>query len=362
VTGPPHLYACGPVPLSAGVRAALGSQVPHHGDLAFTRLYARTADRAGQVLQAGAEAVLLPAGAGAALDAAVAALVRPGMGALVLVSGVFGARLSARLARAGADVHELRMPWDAVAGPAAVAACLDASGGTIRLVAAVHIETASGTLTDLAAISRVAHDGGALMLADCVSSAGGAELDTAGWGLDLMVAAPHKCIAGPAGLSMVVVSDRAWEPIERTPPGSLSLLGWRDWRRGFPDTPPGVLIAGLDAALGELLAEGPGAVKARTAAAAAECRAGMADLGLRLWPASEDIAAPCVTAVRLPDGLGETVIARQLRDKHGMLLPGSLGTGPLLRIGHMGQAARPTAAAGAVRAVGDALAELDALP
>ena len=102
------------------------------------------------------------------------------------------------------------------------------------------------------------HAHGALMLADVVSSLGGTELAIDDWHVDLAVAGPQKCLAGPPGMSLVTVSSRAWEAMESNPGaprGSfLSLLDWKHrWidggRVAFPYTPSVSDVNGVHAAL-----------------------------------------------------------------------------------------------------------------
>ena len=214
-----------------------------------------------------------------ALEAAVASLVRPGMHVLNLVSGVFGAGMGEWLARLGAQVHTLRVPYNEVVSPDSVAGYLDAHPG-IELLAVVHSETPSGTLHDLAGICGAAAARGVLTMADCVSSVGGMPVETDAWGLDVCVTGPQKCLAGPPGLAMVSVSSAAWAMIDRNPgaprSSSLSLLDWRDLWHGkgrFPYTPSVNLVCAVDAACAAVLAEGLPAAFARTELAARACRA-----------------------------------------------------------------------------------------
>ena len=62
-------------------------------------------------------------------------------------------------------------------------------------------------------------------------SIGGIPLQPDEWQLDVCVAGPQKCLGGPAGMSLVAVSDDAWRRIEGNPhaPRSsfLSILDWR---------------------------------------------------------------------------------------------------------------------------------------
>jgi len=96
-----------------------------------------------------------------------------------------------------------------------------------------------------------------------VSSLGGVPFEVDAWQLDVCVAGPQKCLAGPPGIALVSVSDAAWEMIEANPDAPrasyLSLLDWRERWHGegrFPFTPLVNDINGLEAACDQLLEEG----------------------------------------------------------------------------------------------------------
>jgi pyridoxamine--pyruvate transaminase len=182
-----------------------------------------------------------------------------------------------------------------------------------------------------------------LTLVDCVSSLAGMELDVDGWGLDLCVAGPQKCLGGPPGMSLMAIGEAAWAAIEANPaaPRSsfLSLLDWRErWLRDgrFPFTPSVVDLHGLASVCEQVLEEGLEASIARHAAAAAACRAGVEGMGLRLWARSPEIAANCVTSIALPEGLDHDAVRAHARRHYGVMLSGGQGAGNLVRIGHMG--------------------------
>ena len=206
---------------------------------------------------------------------------------------------------------ELEVPYDEALDPAAVGEELERHGD-IELVALVHSETPSGIENPLAEIAPLAKRAGALVFADVVSAVGGTNVRTDDWGVDICVAGPQKCLAGPPGMSLVVVSDEAWAAIEanpNAPRGSfLSLLDWREtWIEGgrvkYPYTPSVSDVNGVHAAVGECLEEGLDTVIARHEAAARACREGVKAMGLELWARSESYAANCVTAIRCPEGV-----------------------------------------------------------
>src|SRR5207302_5379938 len=84
-----------------------------------------------------------------------------------------------------------------------------------KLVAVVHGETSTGVLQPLDAIARVAHEHGALLMADCVVTLGGCEVAVDRWDVDVAVAGAQKCLSCPSGLSPVTYNARAEDAIRR---------------------------------------------------------------------------------------------------------------------------------------------------
>ncbi|MGH6719433.1 MAG: alanine--glyoxylate aminotransferase family protein, partial [Alphaproteobacteria bacterium] len=110
----------------------------------------------------------------------------------------------------------------------------------------------------------------------------------------------------------------------------------------------------------QYLDEGPKAVWRRHARTAEACRAAVKAMGLRLWPASESIAAPTCTAVRVPAGIDDAKLLAAAREEFGVVFSSGRGEtkGKLIRIGHMGPVAEPIYAIVAATALGGALRRL----
>ena len=83
-------------------------------------------------------------------------------------------------------------------------------------------------------------------------------------------------------------------------------------------------------------------------------------MGLELWPRSEAIAAACVTAIAVPDGLTDVQVRAHCRERYGVMISGGQGAGNLIRIGHMGPSARSLYPVVGLAAVGRTLADLGA--
>ena len=363
---PDFTLTAGPTAASPATLAALGSPITYHYDPVFLEAFRRTEAKVGQLFQTQNEIILMQGEAVLGLEAAARSLVRPGMRVLNLASGVFGKGMGTRLKALGADVAELEVAYNDVVDPGAVADYLDAHPG-IELVAVVHSETPSGTLHDCSAIGPIARAHGAVTLVDAVSSLGGVPFEVDAWQLDVCVAGPQKCLAGPPGVALVSVSDAAWKMIEANPDAPrasyLSLLDWRERWHGegrFPFTPLVNDINGLEAACDQLLEEGLEAAFSRHHRAGAACRAGVRAMGLEIWPRTEEIAAACVTAIKVPDGIDHEAVRAHARARYGVMISHGQGAGNLVRIGHMGPSASSMYPVVGLAALGRTLADLGA--
>ena len=218
-------------------------------------------------------------------------------------------------------------------------------------------------------IGPIAKEAGALVFADVVSAIGGTEVRVDEWDVDIAIGGPDKCLAGPPGMSLCVISEEAWNAIERNPGaprGSfLSLLDWRTtWleagRDHYPHTPSVSDVNGVLAAISECLDDGLETVIARHEGAARACREGIKAMGLELWPRSEGYAANCVTTIRCPEGVDPKLALTHVRERYGVMLSGGSGEleDRILGLGHMGPGTMSLYPLVAVSALGRGLRDL----
>ncbi len=353
----------GPAGATPATLAALGQPVQYPYDPDFLRLYATTAELARRAFGTARTPVILHGEAVLGLEAAAASLIRRDDVVLNLVSGVYGKGYGWWARRYAAEVMEIEVPYDSAVPADSVRTAL-AARPDVTVVSVVHCETPTGTMNDLDAIGPVVADHGALLIADAVSSFGAAACDFAAWDADLVVVGPQKCLGGPAGVSLLHVSDAAWEHMAGNPDAPrasmLSILDWQDAHlvdRAFPFTPSVSDVYALHACLDQYLAEGPASVQARHRSAARAARAGARALGLELWAAQESICSDAVTAVRLPAAVDEREVIARARTESGVMLSGGQGelAGKVLQIGHMGPSAYPLSPVVALAGLGRAL-------
>jgi pyridoxamine--pyruvate transaminase len=344
--------AAGPVEVTSETLREMARPVMYHYDPAFIDLFARTSELLRQVFRTTYDVVIMQGEAILGLEAAAAGLISPGDKVLNLVSGVFGKWFQDFIDKYGGETIELAVPYNDAIDPEDVRKALRANPG-VKFLSVVHSETPSGTHNQVKEIGAIAHEFGVLTMVDTVSGLGGELLSPEAWGMDIAIAGPQKCLGGTPGLSLMTISPAAWEALQARQPqplrGSfLSILDWKSaWLEGkrFPYTPSISEVYSLESVLEQALAIGMECFVERHQTIARACREGVKALGLELWPAREEIAAACVTAVKLPDGISDQELRGTMRSRYGVMISPGYGElhGKLFRLGHMGPAqAHPT--------------------
>src|SRR3954471_10268176 len=174
----------------------------------------------------------------------------------------------------GLELRFLDTPLDAGPAPEQVAAVV---GPTTALVALSHVNYRSAHIADAAAITRIAHDAGALVLWDLSHAAGVVEVALDDWGADVAVGCTYKYLdAGPGSpaFGYVRASHQATlrQPVQgwigrRDPftmgPGYEPAEGMLRFVSG---TPPILSMVPLAAALDVIEEAGMAAVRAKSVA------------------------------------------------------------------------------------------------
>ncbi|MFJ9625594.1 pyridoxal-phosphate-dependent aminotransferase family protein [Streptomyces sp. NPDC101181] len=295
---------------------------------------------------------------------------RPGSTALNVVTGPYGQTFGNWLRDCGAEVVDLTVPFHTAVTADQVAEAL-AAHPEIDFVSLVHAEAATGNTNPVAEIGEAVRAHGALFMLDAVASVGAEPLLPDAWGVDLCVIGAQKAMGGPAGVSAVSVSERAWERIAANPAAPrrsyLSLLDWKErWidagRTALPHAPAQLEMLGLEACVERIEAAGLETVMARHAAAAAATRAGAVALGGGLGPYVHDVrdAAPVATTLRAPAGTdAAALVARALATEPSLPLVAGGGalSKEMIRVNHYGADATRGAVLASLAALGAALGE-----
>ena len=296
-----------------------------------------------------AEVLFFSANGHGGWEAVIANLVGPGTKVLVPGTGHFSDSWAEQVNAFGGVA--LRTPWvegEPIDAAAVEALLRDDRGHEIRAVFAVHTDTASSVTSDLAAI-RAAIDAArhpALYVVDVVASLAAAPFAMDALGVNAVMGASQKGLMGQPGLAFVAADERALAAARET---RTPRFYW-DWerRRGeqpyrkFCGTAPLAHLAGLEAALMLIEAEGLDAVHerhrrlARAVHAAVECWG--AGGVMKLFARTPSARSVSVTAIEVAPGIDPEAIRTVARERFQVGIAGGLGplAGRVFRIGHLG--------------------------
>lgn len=311
----PTNFLPGPVELHPQVREALSAPAVSHRGSEFAAEF-ETVRRALRDLT-GAAHVQLMLGSGTlandAIAARLSALRSPGV---IISNGEFGERLVDHAERWNLPAQILRVDWGSPVGTDAVEAMLDSHPET-KWLWAVHCETSTGVLNDIAELKRISARRSAGLALDCISSLGTVPVDLAG--VDLASGVSGKGLGSLPGLAMVF-HDRSFRSSDVRLPRYLDLQLYES-EGGFPFTQSSNLVRALQAALGSMA--DPATRFATVASDARWLRARLREIGYDIV-APDEHSSPAVTTIAFPDALSAALAADQLAAR-GYLLSSNSG-------------------------------------
>jgi predicted phosphoserine aminotransferase len=333
-----HLFIPGPTDVAPEILAAQTHRMIGHRSPACTDLFARIQPRLRRVLQT-ERRVFITASSGSGLqEAALRNTVRGR--ALICIGGAFSERWFDVAQANGLAADRLDVAWGRPHDPQQVAEAV--ARQPYDAVALVHNETSTGVENPLEAIAAAVRRASpeTLLLVDAVSSAGGVDLRTDAWGIDVLLTSSQKCLALPPGLAFAAVSDRTLERAAQVPARGwyfdFLLLERYLRQNNTPATPALSLLFALDQQLDRILAEGLEARFARHQAMAEMTRAWALDRFDLLAPAG--FRSRTVTAVAHGGRLDVAGLNAHLA-AYDMAVAGGYGAlrETTFRIGHMGE-------------------------
>jgi alanine-glyoxylate transaminase/serine-glyoxylate transaminase/serine-pyruvate transaminase len=339
------LLGPGPSTIAPRVLRAMGSPVLSHLDPDFVPLLDDVRARLKAVFQAPDESLTIAmSGTGTSgMEAVISNLVQPGTRVLSVVNGYFGERLAEMSRRYGGEISRVDAEWGRAVDPAAVRDALEAAQADV--VTIVHAETSTGVLNPVADIASIAHEAGALIVVDTVTSLGGHPVDVAGWGLDAVYSCTQKCIGAPSGMAPV-----AWTPAARSRAVAsrsfyLDLMLLEDYwvKRKYHHTLSSSMLYALREALVAIDEEGLEQRWKRHERHHRALAAGLAAMGLELLPPPSE-RLWTLNAIRVPGGIDEAAVRRTLLSQFSIEIGAGLGplAGKVFRVGLMGASSTAT--------------------
>lgn len=332
----------GPVKMDRRVLEAMTEPYVAHRGPEFSQVIFEIRDLLRYLFQTSGDVALLSGSGTAGLDCAISNLLRKDDKVLNVVNGKFGERLH-EISSVYADPTLLEYEWGKPPDLGEIEEKL--SRGDFKAITLCHNETSTGMTNPARDIARIGRKHDLLVIFDVITAAGGMEFRPDEWGVDIAVLGSQKCLAAPAGLAALYVSERAQERMLEDRVFYLNLgrhivemkeNGQTPWTPAIP------LVLAFREALRLLKEEGLENRIKRIHKLASAARDAVHSLGLSLFPQKE-FASDTVTAIRYPEGISDSDFRRRLKEEYGVILAGGQAhlKGKIFRMGTMGICSMP---------------------
>lgn len=334
-------FTVGPVQSSDEVREIGAENVPYFRTAEFSEVMLENERLVKEFVGApeGSRVVFITGSGTASMEASVMNVLTQNDRALIVNGGSFGERFCKIC-----DIHGI--PYDAIHLPVGH----QLRQGDIDSVAAGHEytvfivnkhETSTGVHYDMRLISEYCKKHNLLLMVDNISSFLCDEFDMSALGADVMITGSQKALACPPGVSIIVLSPRALERVEKNKPKCLYFDlkdALKNQERGqTPFTPAVQILLQINARLKTIdAAGGVSSEVAKSRKMAEYFRSRIKDLPLEI--VSESLSN-AVTPLHPTNGMSAYDIFLKLKDEYGIWVCPNGGElkDKIFRVGHMGR-------------------------
>lgn len=331
----------GPVTVTPRVLRAMSKPMINHRSAEFAGIYTDCREILSSVFQTKNDIFVLSGSGTAGMEAAVGSLAGSGDKVIAIENGKFGERFK-DIAAIYAEVVPVVFEWGLPIDLEVVKEKLEEGAKAITLV---HNETSAGILNPAAEIGKLAKKHDALFIMDGVTSLGGDDVKVDEWGIDVAIVGSQKCLAAPPGLSVVSVSEKAFEVMKNVTkrPYYNDLLAYKkSGDKPKPETPytPAIpLFYALQEALHIVKEEGMEARIKRHSALSESIRAAVAELNIEMFPQLNEYShySNTVSAMKAPKDVNGEDIKNDMKAR-GVVIAGGQERlkSKIFRIGCMG--------------------------
>lgn len=341
------LLGPGPSPVDDRVLRSMAAPLVGHLDPIFVQTMDEVQALLRYVFETNNRLTIPISGTGSAgMEAAVANLLEPGEEIVICINGYFGERMHEMALRVGAKPVRVECEWG---GPVDIEKTRQAwRSSNARVLFAVQAETSTGVLQRIEPLREIADERDGFLIIDAVTSIGAHSIGVDRNRVDVCYAGTQKALSCPPGLAPVTFSDRAIQKIQQRQTKvcswyldtNLLTAYWADAGgapRAYHHTAPISMNYALHEALRIVAEEGLENRAIRHERNHHALVAGLEAMGLSMQVAPEH-RLWTLNTVRIPDGVDDMKVRKQLLDEFDIEVGGGLGIfrGKLWRIGLMG--------------------------
>jgi alanine-glyoxylate transaminase / serine-glyoxylate transaminase / serine-pyruvate transaminase len=204
------LYGPGPGQVHPRVYQAMAQPIVGHLDAYFFEISSNIQRLLRTVFGTKNEITFVISATGSGgMETAISNFVDPGTKVAVFANGFFCDRMTEMARRQGGEVVRLEKPWGEVFTAQEASEFVQREEPAVVMY--VQAETSAGAYQRGDHICKAAHDAGALVIADCVTSLGAMPVEVDTTGIDIAYSCSQKGLSCPPGLAPITVSPRAME-------------------------------------------------------------------------------------------------------------------------------------------------------
>ena len=218
-----QIMTAGPTQVRENVRMARSLECTNPDlDMEFFDFYHETCAMLSKVTNTENKALILGGEGILGLEAACASLTEPGDRVLVIDNGIFGKGFADFVKIYGGQPVLYTADYHNPITVAELEAFLKMDHD-FKYATVVHCDTPSGVCNDVEEISKLLDKYGIMTVADTVAALFGEPLDLSNSKIDILCGGSQKALSVPPGLTMLWVSDRAFEAManRKTPIASF---------------------------------------------------------------------------------------------------------------------------------------------
>jgi aspartate aminotransferase-like enzyme len=342
----PHdkLFIPGPVEISPKTWAAFTRPMIGHRSDAFRALYRSVHPRLQTLFGTKQPVFLSTSSAWGVMEAAVRNLVSRRV--LNCMCGAFSDKWLEVSRRCGKAAEPLQVEWGKHIDPQALDKKL--ATGDFDAVTLIHSETSTGVMNPLEEICAVARNYPEVaLIVDSVSSFSGVPIPMDEFGIDVLLTGSQKALALPPGFSLFSVSEKGFARAEKQKDRGY-YFDFLEFKANQEDdmttsTPSIAHIHALESKLEDIFAEGLANRFERHAKTNALVHKWVRDRGFDFF-AEEGYRSKTLTCVRNSRGIDVPKLARDLREKHHLVIDPGYGKikGHTFRLSNMGDETEET--------------------
>lgn len=339
------LFSPGPVMVKDNVRRSLLHYDICHRSPEFEEMFVDTQAKILKLFNADDSyySVIVSGSGTSANETVLSSIFKPGEKVMLIRNGVFGERLLEIITKYNIPLVDLSFPWATVPDLAVIEKAM-AENPDVKVVAMVFHETSTSMINPVPAVGELCKKYGKLLSVDCVSAAGGQNIDVVKNNIAICTSVGGKCVGAYPGSAYVCARKDLLDTITADQCKNVYLSLYKHYHTALdthqtPNTPNVNLFWPLNVALTNILEDETleGRI-ARYQRCAKIIRDGVKKLGCRLL-LEEDLAANTVTSVFLPAGIGaQDFIDEMIKRGYTFYIgKGDYGKQGMIQIANMGE-------------------------